>query len=60
MPLRIYLADLTHTGLGVATDTFPLNIELISSYSKNLFGTELDFKLFKYPSELLETQRILP
>jgi len=26
MKLRIYLADLTHTGLGTATESFPLNI----------------------------------
>lgn len=32
--LLVYLADLTHTGVRVATESFPLNIGLVASYAK--------------------------
>ncbi len=54
MPVNIYLADLTHTGLGVATEAFPLNIGLIASYALKRFGKEVAITLFKYPQELRE------
>ena len=60
MPLKIYLADLTHMGLGVATDAFPLNIGLISSYAQKVYGNEINVKLFKYPQELLDDLRNNP
>ena len=52
MSLKIYLADLTHTGLGVATEGMPLNIGLMSSYATKQFGTEIDISLFKLPEDL--------
>ena len=52
MALKIYLADLTHTGLGVATEGIPLNIGLIASYAMKQFGTEIDVILFKFPEDL--------
>lgn len=58
MRLKIYLADLTHTGVGIATEAFPLNIGLIASYAKKRFGMEVDVCLFKYPEELSEAIRI--
>jgi radical SAM superfamily enzyme YgiQ (UPF0313 family) len=60
MPLKIYLADLTHMDLGVATEAFPLNIGLIASYAKKIFGNEIDVTLFKYPQDLLEALREEP
>jgi tRNA A37 methylthiotransferase MiaB len=58
-PLRIYLADLTHIGKGVATEAFPLNIGLVASYARNLYGNEVDVSLYKIPTDLKEaiTQR---
>ena len=50
--MKIYLADLTHTGLGVATEAFPLNIGLVASYAMKKFGKEIDVTLFKYPEDL--------
>ena len=52
MKLRIYLADLTHTGLMSATEAFPLNIGLIASYCKKNFSNDVDIKLFKFPKDL--------
>lgn len=60
MKLRIYLADLTHIGLGIASEAFPLNIGLIASYAKKLFGKEIDISLFKDPMELLAALREAP
>ena len=54
MKLKIYLADLTHTGLGIATEAFPLNIGVIGSYCLKNFKDEVDVKLFKFPEELKE------
>ncbi len=49
---KIYLCDLTHTGVKIATDTFPLGVGFIASYAKKRFGDNVDIKIFKYP-ELL-------
>jgi radical SAM superfamily enzyme YgiQ (UPF0313 family) len=61
MKLRIYLADLTHTGSSrVATEAFPLNIGLNASYAKKVFGNDIDITLFKYPQDLLEALKQSP
>ena len=52
MKLRIYLADLTHTGLGTATESFPLNIGLVASYCLKNFKNDVEIKLFKFPEDL--------
>ena len=52
MKLKIYLADLTHTGLGTATEAFPLNIGVVASYCLKNFKDDVDVKLFKFPEEL--------
>ena len=41
----IYLADLTHTGNGIATESFPLNIGLIASYAKKIFSDKIEISL---------------
>ncbi|PIQ96713.1 MAG: radical SAM protein, partial [Nitrospinae bacterium CG11_big_fil_rev_8_21_14_0_20_56_8] len=60
MGLRIYLADLTHTGAGIATEAFPLNVGLMASYAHKRFGREIEISLFKYPQDLLEAMRAHP
>lgn len=52
--VKIFLADLTHMGLGVATETMPLGIGLIASYAKKTFGESIEIKLFKYPDKFLK------
>ena len=47
----MFLADLTHTGMQTATDSFPLNIGLIASYALKKFGSDIRIRLFKYPDE---------
>jgi len=50
--MKIWLADLTHTGLGVATEAMPLNIGLLKSYVHKMYPNEFEIKLFKYPEVL--------
>jgi len=51
-PALVYLADLTHTGVKVATESFPLNIGLLAAYAKKHLGDVVDIRLFKYPDKL--------
>ena len=51
--IKIFLADLTHTGMGVATENIPLGVGLIASYAKKIYGDSIDIQLFKYPDKLL-------
>ena len=55
--LRIYLGDLTHSGIGIATEAFPLNIGLVASYALKRFQGDIEILLFKYPEDLLEALR---
>lgn len=51
--LTIFLADLTHTGRGLATDKMPLGIGLLASYALKCFGADVKIQLFKYPDRFL-------
>ena len=46
MPIKIYLADLSHVGSGLANETYPLNIGLVASYARKTFGREIEVTLF--------------
>lgn len=61
MAYKVYLADLTHTGKGIATEAIPLNIGLLKSYALSQFTNgEFDIRLFKYPEALSEAIRREP
>ena len=51
-PLKIYLGDLTYDTVTLATEAFPLNVALIASYCKKLFGDKIDIRIFKYINKL--------
>lgn len=53
-PVTVYLADLTHTGVRLATESFPLNVGLIASYAIKHLGPKVEIQLFKYPERLFE------
>ena len=53
----IYLADLTHTGNSIASEQVPLNVALIGSYAKKIFGDKISVNLFKYPDKLLAAMK---
>ena len=51
-PVRIFLGDLTHNTVGMANETFPLNVGYIAAYCKNRFGSKVDITIFKYIDDL--------
>jgi radical SAM superfamily enzyme YgiQ (UPF0313 family) len=48
----VYLADLTHTGQLVASNTHPLAIGLIGAYLREHMADRIEVELFKYPQDL--------
>jgi radical SAM superfamily enzyme YgiQ (UPF0313 family) len=50
--MRIFLGDLSHNTVGLATEVFPLNVGYIASYAKKMFGDKVQIELFKYIGEL--------
>lgn len=55
--LKIYLGDLTHTTLVLASDFIPLNIGFIATYAQQMFGREVEIQLFKYPEHILSAMK---
>jgi radical SAM superfamily enzyme YgiQ (UPF0313 family) len=51
-PFVVYLADLTHTGQLVASNTHPLAIGLIAAYLKGKLADRVEIELFRYPADL--------
>ena len=52
--LTIYLADITHTYIALASGTFPLGIGYVASAIKTVMGDRVDIEIFKYASDLDE------
>jgi len=50
--IRIFLGDLTHNTVGMANETFPLNVGYIAAYCKKRFGSKVDITIFKYIDDL--------
>ncbi|MER2492202.1 B12-binding domain-containing radical SAM protein [Catenovulum sediminis] len=50
--IKVYLADLTHTGQSIASNVFPLSVGLIGNYLKQEYPDRYDIELFKYPNDL--------
>jgi len=49
---RIFFADLTHTGIGINADVFPLGIGFVAAYAFQELGEQIEVRLFKFPDEL--------
>ena len=52
--IKIMLGDLTHTGVNLNSDHFPLGIGFIASYTLKVLKDEVETSLHKLPEELLE------
>jgi len=52
--LKVFLCDLTYDTIILVSDTIPINIGFIGSYSKKKFGEDISVELFKYPNEVVE------
>lgn len=50
--VKIVFSDLTHTGVTVDSNYFPLGIGYVAAYAKKHFGDLIDIQLFKYPDDL--------
>ena len=50
--INIAFSDLTHTGITVDTNYFPLGVGYVAAYAKKRFGDLIDIQLFKYPDDL--------
>lgn len=59
-PIRVYLADLSHEGIRLATECFPYNVGLVASYAKKYLGDAVEFRLFKYVNALCDAVRSNP
>lgn len=52
MKYKIYFADLTHTGIVINANTFPLGIGLVAAYAAKELKDEIDFTIYKFPDNL--------
>lgn len=59
-PLRVYLCDLTHDTVLLASDTVPINVGFLGSYARKLHGDAVDVRLFKYPGAALRAVHEAP
>ena len=50
--MKIYIADLTHTYIALASGTFPLGMAYIALSIKKQFKDDVDIEIFKYPIDL--------
>jgi len=48
----VYLADLTHNGLVLSSNVFPLSIGLVGAYLCDRRRDQVEVELFKYPEDL--------
>ena len=56
-PLKIYMCDLTHETIILVSDTIPINIGYVGSYTKKIHSDKINIKLFKYPETILKAMR---
>lgn len=52
--INIAFSDLTHTGVTVDTNYFPLGVGYVAAYAKKRLGDLIDIQLFKYPDDLAD------
>lgn len=50
--MKIWLADLTHTGQTIASDTVPAAIGMIGEFVRSQWSGSVDIRLFKFPDDL--------
>lgn len=59
-PVLVYLADLSHDGIRLATESFPYNVGLVAAYAKKHLGDAVEFRLFKYVNALCKALKERP
>ena len=53
--MKIWLTDLTYTQQSIASDILPAAIGMIAEYASTNMENSPEFKLFKYPDELIDS-----
>jgi radical SAM superfamily enzyme YgiQ (UPF0313 family) len=53
--MKIWLTDLTYTQQSIASDILPAAIGMIAEYASTNMEDSPEFKLFKYPDELIDS-----
>jgi radical SAM superfamily enzyme YgiQ (UPF0313 family) len=57
MKFKIYFADLTHTGMTINANNFPLGVGLVAAYASQEFNDNIEMSIYKYPEELDQALR---
>lgn len=52
--IQIILSDLTHTGMGIVSEPFPLSVGYVGAYAIQELGDEIEVTLHKFPQRLLK------
>jgi radical SAM superfamily enzyme YgiQ (UPF0313 family) len=55
--LKVLFTDLTHVGMGVNADVFPLGVAMVAAYALQEMPNELDIEIHKFPEDLNESIR---
>ena len=58
--LTVYLGDLTHYTMVLVSDTVPINIGGIATYTKQRFPNDVNLELFKFPDSLIQRMKESP
>jgi radical SAM superfamily enzyme YgiQ (UPF0313 family) len=51
---EVWLAELTHTGQTIASETIPLAPGMLAAYCRKSLGNKFKYRLFKFPERLIE------
>ena len=60
MKYKALFADLTHMGMGINADVFPLGIARVAAYTVQELKNEIEIEIHKFPQELSESLRREP
>lgn len=52
MKYRILFADLTHTGMGINADVFPLGVSMVAAYTLQELPGMIEVEIHKFPEDL--------
>ena len=57
MKHKVYFADLTHTGVTINANNFPLGVGLVAAYAAQELNGDIEVSIYKFPEELDQALR---
>ena len=57
MKYKVYFADLTHTGMVINANNFPLGVGLVAAYAAQELNDDIEVSIYKYPEDLDQAMR---